>query len=158
MPHKAEDVKFAQVAVRWKYVDAAQARECLQQQAEEGSARPVSDVMVEKGLIRADQVEEIAELVETSKPRRLGGFELISRIAEGGMGAVYKAKQLSLERTVAVKILTRKLARDKQFVQRFLREAKIAAQFSHPNIVGALDVGEVEGVHYFAMEYVEGGS
>ena len=89
---------------------------------------------------------------------RLGGFEIISKIAEGGMGAVYRAKQVSLDRTVAVKILPKRLAKNKQFVGRFLREAKLAAQFSHPNIVGAVDAGKAEGVHYFAMEYVEGES
>jgi serine/threonine-protein kinase len=99
---------------------------------------------------------EPAELADG--PRRLGGFELVSKIAEGGMGAVYRAKQLSLDRTVAVKILPERLAKNQQFVARFLREARLAARFSHPNVVGAVDAGEADGVHYFAMEYVEGES
>ena len=159
MPDRAEDVRFAHVAVKWKYVEAEQAKECLRRQAEEGVRRSVSEIMVEKGYITSEQVGVITELArDADKPRRVGGFELISKIAEGGMGAVYRARQLSLDRTVAVKILPKKLAKDGQFVQRFLREAKLAAQFSHPNIVGALDAGEDAGVLFFAMEYVEGRS
>ncbi len=159
MPDRAEDVRFVHVAVKWDYVRADQAKECLRQQVEEGFSRRASDILVEKGYITPDQVSVITDLAdEADRPRRLGEFELISKIAEGGMGAVYKAKQLSLDRIVAVKILPKKLARDGQFVERFLREARLAARFSHPNIVGAVSAGEVEGVHYLAMEYVEGQS
>jgi len=87
---------------------------------------------------------------------RVGGFEIVSRIGKGGMGAVYKARQVSLDRIVALKILPRSLAKQHDFVTRFMREARAAGKLQHPNIVAGIDVGEADGYHYFAMEYVEG--
>ena len=72
------------------------------------------------------------------------------------MGVVYKARQASVDRIVAVKVLLDALAQNKEFIKRFDREAKIAAKLSHNNIVNAIDAGEVDGHHYFVMEYVEG--
>jgi serine/threonine-protein kinase len=89
-------------------------------------------------------------------PRRLGGFELIEKIGRGGMGSVFKAHQVDLDRTVAVKVLSPRLARNDEFVEQFLREARSAGRLNHPNIVAAIDVGESDGVYYFAMEYVDG--
>jgi serine/threonine-protein kinase len=72
------------------------------------------------------------------------------------MGIVYKGRQIAVDRIVAVKILLDALAQNKEFIKRFDREAKIAAKLSHNNIVNAIDAGEVNGYHYFVMEYVEG--
>jgi len=72
------------------------------------------------------------------------------------MGAVYKARQRSMDRIVAVKVLKPVLARDAEYVGRFWREARAAARLSHPNIVLAIDAGEDQGFYYFAMEYVDG--
>ena len=90
--------------------------------------------------------------------RRIGNFELIERIGQGGMGAVFKARQISMDRIVALKILPPRLAKQPTFIERFLREAHACARLSHPNIVSGIDVGEDGGVYYFAMEYVEGSS
>ena len=72
------------------------------------------------------------------------------------MATVYKAKQVSLDRVVAVKVLPKRMSSNKEFVERFYKEGKAAAKLNHPNIVGAVDVGEANGYHYFVMEYVEG--
>ena len=72
------------------------------------------------------------------------------------MGVVYKAKQMSVDRVVAIKILLDPLAQNKEFIKRFEREAKIAAKLAHNNIVNAIDAGEVDGHYFFVMEYVEG--
>ena len=90
------------------------------------------------------------------KPKRLGGFELIRKLGQGGCGVVFLARQLSMDRTVALKVLPKRLAKNRGFVERFRREAKAAAKLNHPNIVHAIDVGEAEGYFYFAMEYVNG--
>jgi serine/threonine-protein kinase len=74
------------------------------------------------------------------------------------MGSVYKALQVSLEREVAVKVLSKELASKPSFVQRFLREARVMAKLDHPNILRCFDVGAVQGFHYLSMEYVDGGS
>ncbi|NQT51480.1 protein kinase, partial [bacterium] len=86
----------------------------------------------------------------------LGQFQIVDRIGKGGMGLVYRARQVTLDRFVAVKVLPPDLARNKAFVDRFLREARSAAAIKHPNITDMIDVGEDRGHHYIAMELVEG--
>jgi len=90
--------------------------------------------------------------------RIIRNFEIKELIATGGMAAIYKATQISLDRIVAVKILHGHLAQDKDFITRFEREAKAAANLKHENIVNIIDFGETEGVYFIAMEYVEGKS
>jgi serine/threonine protein kinase len=84
------------------------------------------------------------------------GYSILARIGRGGMGAVFKAIQLSMHRLVALKILPISLAKDKTYIRRFLREAKSAAQMNHPNLTRVYDVGSYRGVFYFSMEFVEG--
>lgn len=87
--------------------------------------------------------------------RRVGGrYQILSRLGEGGMAIVYKAKDLILDRFVAVKILRSELAGDEEFVRRFHREAESVASLSHPNIVAIYDIGEEEDCYYIVMEYV----
>jgi len=88
--------------------------------------------------------------------RTLGDFAIVELIGRGAMGAVYKARQVSLGRLVALKTLSAELARDKDFIERFYREARSAAALRHTNVVQVHALGEIEGVHYIAMELVEG--
>ncbi len=87
-----------------------------------------------------------------------GRYELGDRLGAGGMSNVYRATDLTLERTVAVKILAEHLSDDERFVARFRREALAVAKLIHPNIVQVYDTGIDEGRHYIVMEYVEGRS
>ena len=85
-----------------------------------------------------------------------GRYRVISRIARGGMATVYEALDTRLDRTVALKMMSTALAEDPGFVTRFRREARAAAQLSHPHVVGVFDQGEADGLPYLAMEYVQG--
>ncbi|HCE46294.1 MAG TPA: hypothetical protein DET40_22335 [Lentisphaeria bacterium] len=82
------------------------------------------------------------------------GYRIVKKIGEGGMGSVFEAVQESLGRRVAIKVLPGKLASDPQFVKRFDREAGTLSQLRHPNIVGIIDRGSVNGTYYFVMEYI----
>jgi predicted Ser/Thr protein kinase len=83
-------------------------------------------------------------------------LEIFELLGKGGMGAVYKARQHSLDRVVAVKILPPHVASDPAFAERFTREAKALARLNHPHIVTVHDVGQADGLYYFVMEYVDG--
>ena len=87
-----------------------------------------------------------------------GRYEIGDRLGSGGMSNVYKATDLTLERTVAVKILAEHLSDDDRFVARFRREALAVAQLVHPNIVQVYDTGVDNYRHYIVMEFVEGKS
>ncbi|QMV40255.1 Stk1 family PASTA domain-containing Ser/Thr kinase [Cohnella cholangitidis] len=85
-----------------------------------------------------------------------GRYELLARVGGGGMALVYKARDLLLNRFVAVKVLRQQFTHDDDFVKRFRREAQAAASLSHPNIVSIYDVGQVEDTHYIVMEFIDG--
>ncbi|MBB6675525.1 Stk1 family PASTA domain-containing Ser/Thr kinase [Cohnella nanjingensis] len=85
-----------------------------------------------------------------------GRYEMVSRVGGGGMALVYKARDILLNRFVAVKVLRQQFMHDDEFVRRFRREAQAAASLSHPNIVSIYDVGQEEDTHYIIMEYVDG--
>jgi serine/threonine protein kinase len=86
----------------------------------------------------------------------LADFIIRERLGAGGMGTVYLAHQISLDRAAALKILHERYASDEAYIKDFVREARAAAAINHPNIVQAYAVGEEEGLFYFAMEYVQG--
>jgi tRNA A-37 threonylcarbamoyl transferase component Bud32 len=87
---------------------------------------------------------------------RLGTYELLEKLGEGGMGAVYKARHTKLGRIMAVKVLSHHALKDANAIARFEREMLAVGGIHHPNIVQAFDAGEANGVHYLAMEYVDG--
>jgi serine/threonine protein kinase len=91
------------------------------------------------------------------EPRRIASYTLLEPIGHGGMAVVYRARQDSLERTVAVKILSENLAASPEFMERFRREARTAANLRHPNVITVFDFGQDErGVPYLVLEYIEG--
>ena len=92
----------------------------------------------------------------THKKLRLGHFEIERLIGSGGMGAVFRANDSTLQRTVALKVLTPKHSRDMVFVKRFLNEARSCARLNHENIARIFFVGEDRGVHFIAFEFVDG--
>jgi serine/threonine-protein kinase len=99
-------------------------------------------------------------MADTSDDPRLGtviaGYRIEERIGRGGMGVVYRAQHLNLQRRAAIKIIAPDLAESEGFRERFTREARIAAALQHPNIVTVYDAGEVDGMLYLAMQFIRG--
>jgi serine/threonine protein kinase len=141
--------------------ELARCQELLRSQGAQqvGNRLNLLQALYQQGLLTSSQAQRAArELLErpAGVPRYLPGYELIEPIGKGSMGVVFKARQLSMDRVVAVKILRKELASNAKFIECFHREAKIAAKLSHNNIVQAIDSGEYKGLHYFVMEYVDG--
>jgi CheY-like chemotaxis protein len=111
---------------------------------------------VDMAILRSRLTAAVRIVKAVPPPRQIPGYQLLGRLGAGAMATVYKAKQLSLDRLVAIKVLPKKYSHMPEFVQRFYAEGRAAAKLNHPNIVAALDVGRHGDVHYFVMEYVEG--
>ncbi|HLF92897.1 MAG TPA: FHA domain-containing serine/threonine-protein kinase, partial [Planctomycetota bacterium] len=94
----------------------------------------------------------------TLSGERMGGYRIIERLGRGGMGTVYKAEQIDLQRLVALKVISEEHTKDKDFIDLFVHEARAAAKLNHPNIVQVYDVKRHGELYYFSMEYVSGGS
>ena len=128
-------------------------------EAEPPNQRSLAQIVVDEGIVTQKQIERIRpEVEEQSGKRQIPGYQILERLGAGAMATVYKARQLSLDRMVAVKVLPRKHTNNEDFVRRFYAEGKAAAKLNHPNIVGALEIGKAGETYFFVMEYVEGRS
>ncbi len=156
------DTRLGQMAIQKGFATASQVKDALGLQEESraatGRTQQLGHLMLERGIIDRGQLQELLTSQARKTSRDIGGYTLISRLGAGGMGAVYKARQESMDRMVALKVLPPKLARDATFIERFFREARAVARLNHANIVQGIDVGESSGYYYFAMEFVEGSS
>jgi serine/threonine protein kinase/Tfp pilus assembly protein PilF len=119
--------------------------------------RPPDDPTNTDGILGAENADENSKGQDDKLPdRRIGDFDLLRELGRGGMGVVYEARQVSLNRRVALKVLPPGLGMTEIAVQRFEREARAAAKLHHTNIVPVHAIGEEEGCHYYAMELVDG--
>jgi eukaryotic-like serine/threonine-protein kinase len=136
-------------ALELGHIDQQQHDEILQELGQSTESNESNDET-------SEQQDAAKPQEQSSKQGMLGGYQLLEKLDRGSMGVVYRAKQVSLDRIVALKVLPRSLAKAEGFAERFLREAKAAGQLNHENIVHGIDVGEAGGYYYFAMEFVEG--
>ena len=152
--------------------DSRTCPQCGAQLAADAPDAPCSACLMKLGLESWENQNSVAATLDSPgspaagpgfvppKPQELADlfpqYEILDLLGHGGMGAVYKARQKSLDRMVALKIIKPTMATDPGFAERFEREAKALARLNHPNIVSVYDLGESDGLYYFAMEYVEG--
>ena len=119
----------------------------------------LAQVLVSKEYVTKRQIARLREAIEAERSgSSISGYKILGKLGAGAMATVYKAKQISLDRIVAIKKLPKKFSSNPQFIERFFAEGRAAAQLNHPNIVQAFDVGNEGDLYYFVMEYVEGRS
>lgn len=131
--------------------------EMARQSAAEGNSKSLPLLLIENEYITKRQLERIRLQAEAERSgQQIPGYKILAKLGAGAMATVFKGRQLSLDRDVAIKVLPRKFTNNPQFIERFYAEGRAAAQLNHPNIVQAYDVGQAGDYHYFVMEYVEG--
>jgi serine/threonine protein kinase len=152
LPAAAEE-RLGQALVRRGWVTAEEVKEC---RGEPAGAHGLLQRLVKAGCLTANQAkragQELAQIINQQIP----GYQILEKLGQGGMGIVYKARQVSMNRLVAVKVLHSRLSGNRDFLERFRREAHTAARFSSNHVVQAIDVGSLGNVHYFVMEFIEG--
>ncbi|MBI4615844.1 MAG: protein kinase [Planctomycetes bacterium] len=173
------DLAFAKLALRSGKVDLAGLRRAVLSRSREGVARTLGETLVSLGLMSEPErfaVEQVHRILHEKSPPKIeptvlgvpgevdqipahiGNYEILEQLSRGGMGVVYRARQRSIDRIVALKILASELVESKEFIERFQREARAIGELSHPNIVQVYDYGRIRDLHYIAMEYVDGES
>jgi len=155
------DDRFAELVIKQGLVPREQVEklsEAVRKASALGAATNLPDTLVGKGFLTRAQADALLEKIRSAEPKitSIAGCELIEKLGEGAIGAVYKARQVSMSRIVAVKLLKPALSRDEAFVERFSRQAHTAAKLDHHNIIRAIDAGFDQGYHYFVMEFVDG--
>lgn len=162
----AQDTSYDTIFGRMALDHGLCTKEELQQALKELQTRtkenPVllKDLMVHLGYLTKSQADRLFSSIKDTKTTtaayQIPGYKVVGKLGAGAMAVVYKATQLSLNRTVAVKLLPKRFSADPEYVKRFYKEGQAAGKLHHNNIVQAIDVGEAGGYHYFVMEYVEG--
>ncbi len=152
---------FGQIVLEHRFATPEQVNECLtiQSQVRAMGIAPknLGEILLEKNYITKEQAAAVLRMQGQEGPQtQIPGYEIIVKLGQGAMGAVFKARQVSMDRLVALKVLAPRFAKDTAFVTRFVREARTVAKLHHQNIISGIDVGEHEGIHYFVMEYVDG--
>src|SRR5579864_369688 len=111
-----------------------------QKQSSDPNQRSLADLLVENNFITPTQARRIKGQLEDRRGSQIEGYQLLGLLGKGAMAKVYKARQLSLDRIVAIKVLPKRMSENEEFVTRFYQEGKAAARLSHNNIVHAIDV------------------
>jgi len=154
------DSIFGKLVLEQGFCTEEELAHCKKLLKEHGKDNPTTleHLLVSNRFITSSQAKRIRKTTKESKDvaEHIPGYKILGKLGAGAMAIVYKAKQISLDRIVAIKILPRRFSENPDYVMRFYKEGKAAAKLNHNNIVAAYDVGEAGGYHYFVMEYVEG--
>jgi len=156
-PSEGSDSPLARTLVEQGLATAEDIETCRKTLEGTASETSLADTLIAQGVVTAKQLERVRSQLDPQKTtQQIPGYQILEKLGAGAMATVFKAKQMSLDRLVAIKVLPRKHTNNAQFVQRFYAEGRAAAKLNHPNIVGAYDVSKAGEFHYFVMEYVKG--
>jgi eukaryotic-like serine/threonine-protein kinase len=157
---------FGVLAVRNGLLTTEQLDSCRAKQAASanlGENRTLKDIILADRLMTEEEVQRVerahAQLLqdrERKQDLKFKGYEIISTLGEGGLGSVFKARQVSMNRLVALKVLHMQWINDDEFRKRFVLEARIVGKLSHQNLIQVYDVGRESDYYYFTMEFVDG--
>jgi len=155
------DTTFGRMAVEQGLCTEAELRRAMEELESRRKVSPITlrDLMIDLGYITISQAERLKNSMKETRAtaiHQIPGYQIMGKLGAGAMAIVYKGKQLSLNRTVAIKVLPKRFTENPEYVDRFYKEGRAAGKLNHNNIVQAYDVGEAGGYHYFVMEYVEG--
>jgi serine/threonine-protein kinase len=156
------DTIFGKLAIEQGLCTSEEIKRCFEEAEVLRKTNPVllADLLVKRGFITATQAQRVRNALKEAKgtlpTHQIPGYQILGKIGAGAMAVVYKAKQISLNRVVAVKVLPQRFSENPDYVERFYKEGQAAGKLNHPNIVQAVDVGESGGHHYFVMEFVDG--
>jgi serine/threonine-protein kinase len=154
------DSLFGKIAIDQGICTDTEIGHCFKELKSRAATEPTTlkRILVEYGYMTPTQAKRLDGNIKESKDAagKIPGYKVLGKLGAGAMAVVYKARQLSLDRSVAIKVLPRRFSEKSNYIQRFFKEGKLAAKLNHNNIVQAIDVGEVNGIYYFVMEYVEG--
>ncbi len=155
---QGEADRLAQSLVTRGLVTKDELEKCRANGQAEVAADSLVSRLVAAGYLTRSQAKRVAQdrAAAASTTQKIPGYQLLEKLGQGSMGTVFKARQLSMDRLVAMKILLPRLASKQDFLQRFVREAHMAARLSHNNVVQAIDAGSVGRLHYFVMELIDG--
>jgi serine/threonine-protein kinase len=158
-----EDSEFGRRIVEQRFCSTDEVALCRSRQEElaaKGQRKTLVEVLIESGYLTRSQLARLNKGMDDDSMYRpaqqIPGFQILKKLGQGAMATVFQAKQMSLDRIVAIKVLPKRMSENREFVDRFYREGRAAARLNHANIVQAIDVGEAGGYHYFVMEYIDG--
>ncbi|MFH0938155.1 MAG: serine/threonine-protein kinase [Planctomycetota bacterium] len=157
----SEDIRLGQLVVANGLCHSLEVEECLELQhknEQSDKSEPLGELLITRGYITRTQLTRLPSIQQEapSKVTRIGRYELLQKLGEGGMGAVYQAKDTRNGEIVALKVLPRSRACNKIFLQRFEQEAHAAFELDDPHIARGLDMDFADGYHFLIMEYVPG--
>jgi serine/threonine-protein kinase len=155
-PIQVDEERMAHALVSRGLVTRDEVQKCRAPAGTESGPEGLLARLVKAGFLTANQGQRAKQGLSALLHQQIPGYELVEKLGQGSMGTVYKARQLSMDRLVAIKMLHPRLTAKQDLLARLDREAHLAAKLSHNNIVQAIDVGVAGSLHYFVMEYIEG--
>jgi len=155
-----EDMRLLEIAQEQGLIMPSQVqeirRECYQRGNNGRKANPTR-IAIERGILSDEDTRDLeTEVWIRDMPSEVDGYQLVRLVGRGGMAVVFEAQDISLGKAVAIKVLLPEFSSSESYLARFHREARIAAKLTHPNTVQVFGAGEVGGIQYLVMEYVEG--
>lgn len=155
---RLDEERLAHALISRGLISKEEVQECRSSAGQPKGAEVLLKRLVQAGSLTVNQAKRAARELSTLLDQQIPGFLLQDKVGQGAMGVVYRALQVSMNRTVAVKILNPKLSANVELLEGLTREAHLAAKLSHNNIVQAIDVGAAGSIHYLVMEFIEGES